>query len=86
MKKLMVVAAVVAAAITILPARGDTYTVNAGDAQTLDSGGLLANWTVTLNGQAVESTVVNGMEIRTKKDATGLWLKVDKPGIALIIR
>ena len=37
MKKLMVVAAVVAAAITILPARGDTYTVNAGDTQTLDS-------------------------------------------------
>ena len=86
MKKLMVVAAVVAAAITILPARGDTYTVNAGDTQTLDSGGLLANWTVTLNGQAVETTVVNGMEIRTKKDATGLWLKVDKPGVAFIIR
>ena len=37
MKKLMVVAAVVAAAITILPARGDTYTVHAGDTQTLDS-------------------------------------------------
>ena len=51
------------------------------------SGGeLLANWTVTHNGQAVDSTVVNGMEIRTKKDATGLWLDVREPGIRLIIR
>ena len=49
-------------------------------------GDLLAGWTVTLNGQAVEATVVNGMEIRTKKDATGLWLKVDKPGVTFIIR
>ena len=40
----------------------------------------------SLNGQTVESTVVNGMEIRTKKDATGLWLKVDKPGVTLFIR
>ncbi|MBQ6007994.1 MAG: hypothetical protein IJL17_05615 [Kiritimatiellae bacterium] len=51
------------------------------------SGGeLLANWTVTQNGQAVEATVVNGMEIRTKKDATGLWLDVREPGVRFIIR
>ena len=49
-------------------------------------GDKLSGWTVTLNGQAVESTVVNGMEIRTKKDATGLWLKVDEPGVVFIIR
>ena len=49
-------------------------------------GDLLAGWTVTLNGQAVEATVVNGMEIRTKKDATGLWLDVREPGIRFIIR
>ena len=49
-------------------------------------GDKLAGWTVTLNGQSVEAAVVNGMEIRTKKDATGLWLKVDKPGVALFIR
>ena len=51
------------------------------------SGGeLLANWTVTQNGQAVEATVVTGMEIRTKKDATGLWLDVREPGVRFIIR
>ena len=49
-------------------------------------GDKLAGWTVTLNGQSVEAAVVNGMEIRTKKDTTGLWLKVDKPGVALFIR
>ena len=51
-------------------------------------GDLLENWTVTLNknDQTVKATVVNGMEIRTKKDATGLWLKVDKPGVTIIIR
>jgi hypothetical protein len=49
-------------------------------------GDQLANWTVTLNGQAVDSTVVNGMEIRTMKDGTGLWLKVRAPGVTVIIR
>ena len=49
-------------------------------------GDKLSGWTVTLNGQAVEAAVVNGMEIRTKKDATGLWLDVREPGIRFIIR
>ena len=49
-------------------------------------GDKLAGWTVTLNGQAVETTIVNGMEIRTKKDETGLWLDVRQPGVTLIIR
>ena len=49
-------------------------------------GGLLSGWTVTLNGQAKESVVVRGMEIRTMKDATGLWLKVARPGVSITIR
>ena len=49
-------------------------------------GDLLAGWTVTLNGQSVKSTVFSGMEVSVKKDATGLWLKVDKPGVMLYIR
>ena len=46
----------------------------------------LAGWTVTLNGQAVTSMFVRGMEVKVVKDATGLWLDVDKPGLAFIIR
>ena len=69
------------------PTTGDAPVAGQYALARFTSGGdLLANWTVTLNGQAVEATVVNGMEIRTKKDATGLWLKVDKPGVAFIIR
>ena len=49
-------------------------------------GGLLADWTVTLNGQSVDSAIVSGMKVSVVKDATGLWLKVDKPGVAFIIR
>ncbi len=49
-------------------------------------GDLLAGWTVTLNGQAVDSAIVSGMKVSVVKDATGLWLKVDKPGVAFIIR
>ena len=49
-------------------------------------GDLLAGWTVTLNGQSVDSVVYFGMQVSVKKDATGLWLKVDKPGVAFIIR
>ncbi len=49
-------------------------------------GDKLSGWTVTLNGQAVDSVVFSGMKVEVKKDATGLWLKVDKPGVALIIR
>ena len=49
-------------------------------------GDLLAGWTVTLNGQSVDSAIVSGMKVEVKKDATGLWLEVRKPGVALIIR
>ena len=49
-------------------------------------GDKLTGWTVTQNGQNVAATVVNGMEIRTKKDATGLWLKVRIPATRFIIR
>ena len=27
-----------------------------------------------------------GMKVEVRKDATGLWLKVDKPGVTIIIR
>ena len=49
-------------------------------------GDKLAGWTVTLNGQAVESAFAQGMEIKVVKDATGLWLDVDKPGLTITIR
>ena len=49
-------------------------------------GDKLAGWTVTLNGQAVDSVVFSGMKVEVRKDATGLWLKVDKPGVTIIIR
>ena len=49
-------------------------------------GDKLAGWTVTLNGQAVDSAIVSGMKVEVRKDATGLWLKVDKPGVTIIIR
>ena len=41
---------------------------------------------MTLNGQAVESAFAQGMEIKVVKDATGLWLDVDKPGLTITIR
>jgi len=46
----------------------------------------LAGWTVTLNGQSVESTIAAGMEVTVKKDATGIWLDVRRPGVTIIIR
>ena len=49
-------------------------------------GDKLSGWTVTLNGQSANSVVFSGMKVEVKKDATGLWLKVDKPGVAFIIR
>ena len=49
-------------------------------------GDLLAGWTVTLNGQSVDSVIAAGMKVSVKKDATGLWLEVRKPGVAFIIR
>jgi len=49
-------------------------------------GDLLAGWTVTLNGQSVDSVVYSGMQVSMKKDATGLWLKVDKPGGTFFFR
>ena len=49
-------------------------------------GDKLSGWTVPLNGQAVDSVVFSGMKVEVRKDATGLWLKVDKPGVTIIIR
>ena len=49
-------------------------------------GDLLAGWTVTLNGQSVESAVVSGMKVSVMKDGTGLWLNVTRPGVTFIIR
>ena len=49
-------------------------------------GDLLAGWTVTLNGQSVDSVVYSGMQVSVKKDATGIWLDVHKPPLAFIIR
>ena len=49
-------------------------------------GDKLAGWTVTLNGQAADSVVFSGMMVSVKKDATGIWLDVRKPPIALFIR
>ena len=63
------------------PVKGD-YAL----ARFTSGGDLLAGWTVTLNGQAVDSAIVSGMKVEVRKDATGLWLKVDKPGVTIIIR
>lgn len=48
-------------------------------------GGLLADWTVKLNG--VETSFVNiaGMSVQVQKDATGLWLKVTKTGFMMML-
>ena len=63
------------------PVKGD-YAL----ARFTSGGDLLAGWTVTLNGQSVDSAIVSGMKVSVKKDATGLWLEVRKPGVAFIIR
>ena len=50
-------------------------------------GGLLANWTVTLNGSSARSADLGkGYSATVVKDATGLWLKVRKGGLCLFIR
>ena len=49
-------------------------------------GDLLAGWTVTLNGQSVDSVIAAGMKVSVVKDATGIWLDVRKPGVTFIIR
>ena len=50
-------------------------------------GGLLANWTVTLNGSSAPSADLGkGYSAAVVKDATGLWLKVRKGGLWFVIR
>ena len=49
-------------------------------------GDKLANWNVRLNGASDSSVTFLGMKVSVKKDATGLWLKVDRPGMSIIIR
>ena len=49
-------------------------------------GNLLAGWTVKLNGATVDSVIAAGMKVSVVKDNTGLWLKVEKPGLAFILR
>ena len=51
------------------------------------SGGeALANWTVTLNGQAVAEQQVGKLKVSVVKDTTGLWLKVARSGLTVIFR
>ena len=51
------------------------------------SGGeALANWTVTLNGQAVAEQQVGKLKVSVVKDTTGLWLKVARSGLTIIFR
>lgn len=47
-------------------------------------GSLLSGWTVTVNGKSDE--LCFGLKVSPIKDAAGLWLRVDKPGMAFIIR
>ena len=50
-------------------------------------GGLLANWTVTLNGNSSSSADAGpGFVASVVKDASGIWLKVRKGGLRLVIR
>ena len=52
-----------------------------------DGGGLLANWTVTLNGSSARSADLGkGYSATVVKDATGLWLKVRKGGLRFVVR
>lgn len=46
----------------------------------------LANWTVRLNGTSVSEVTFLGMKVGVKKDSTGLWLKVERPGVLVIFR
>ena len=63
------------------PVKGD-YAL----ARFTSGGDKLSGWTVTLNGQAVDSAIVSGMKVEVQKDATGLWLKVRKPAVTVIVR
>ena len=50
-------------------------------------GGLLAGWTVTLNGAPVSSAAAGpGFVATVVKDSTGIWLKVRKGGMRIVVR
>ena len=50
-------------------------------------GGLLANWTVTLNGNSTSSADAGpGFVVSVVKDSSGIWLKVRKGGLSITIR
>ena len=65
----------------VQPVKGD-YAL----ARFTSGGDKLGGWTVTLNGQSADSAIVAGMKVDVRKDATGLWLKVQKPGVTITIR
>jgi len=46
----------------------------------------LAGWTVTLNGEAAGEARIGRHVVTVRRDATGLWLGVDQPGSAFIVR
>ena len=78
--------------LAMLPARlsgfaGSVQLTGADARSRFSSGGaLLANWTVTLNGAAVDKLPLNGMNLTVMKDATGIWLDVKKSGLWLLFR
>ena len=49
-------------------------------------GGLLKDWTVTLNGEQTSTARVGHHTLQVKKDATGIWLGADLPSMAIILR
>ena len=69
---------------TAEPVEGD-YAV----ARFTSGGGLLAGWTVTLNGTAADSALVadGKYKVSVHKDSTGIWLRVaETKGLMIIIR
>lgn len=49
-------------------------------------GDLLKNWTVTLNGEAVDEASIDGHSVRLVRNLKGIYLGVDLPGLAVILR
>ena len=49
-------------------------------------GALLSGWNVTLNGQAVARQRALRAMVAVVKDGTGIWLRVRKPGMLMIVR
>ena len=68
-------------------ASGDAVPGDYALARFTSGGGLLANWSVTLNGASSASADLGkGYRATVVKDSSGIWLKVRKGGLRLVFR